>query len=186
MTQVGHRFVTSLLGFQSFASIMRETFFHESTGAVQPADFGWSGQSQAAGPLHNVPQICACLRSTPPGQIARLVLHELVVHQDQRLSRHDAGRSDRTTVGRGRCVEQLHHGHQQLPLHVDVNAAPPVRGILLPDIGPLVALAGRDELGAHPRLDSRPEHPRIQIAADSQHAVAQSLGFQPANVLPPE
>ena len=71
-------------------------------------------------------------------------------------------------------------------LHIDVDAATPVRRILGLDLRPFVALAGVDEFRTHARLDAGAVHLRVQIAARRQHAVAQHFRFQTPNVLTPK
>ena len=118
--------------------------------------------------------------------MACLVFDKLVIHQHQCLCGHGALHAQRAAVGGRRRIKELHARHQQLPLHIDVNTAPPVLAAFGFDGGPFVALACIQQIRPDARLEARTTRCQVEPSAGGEDAVTHHLGLHPLHVHAPE
>ncbi len=108
------------------------------------------------------------------GPVVGLLNDELIVHQAQGLSRHVRHRPAADRRERGRIVERLQHGRQEISPHVDVDTAPPI-AIQGPAGRPAAAIHVGGQIGQH----SRTELILRQAARNGQDLIANDFCFQP-------
>src|SRR5215510_9421435 len=130
--------------------------------------------------------ICARLFRDPLGEKARLLQHEFIVHQRQRLWRDGRDGARRPRDDSRRAIEDLDQRQQDRAFDEYVDAAPPRAVIVFRVERPARARAGVDHVGIDARIYAGAEHFGVQLAADGEDAVPQRLGFETARIHPPQ
>ena len=107
----------------------------------------------------------------------RLLMHERIVQQDQRLGRHVRHVATADRGERDRRVEGEQERRQEIAAHRQVDAAPAVA---------VERAARRPAAAFHGRASGRPErrakHRRVEPAGDGEHRVADRFAFEPPQI----